>query len=39
VNSHFREFGNGVLDLEDLYGGVNNNFDDLVIGSDLKLTI
>ena len=29
--SHFREFGNGVLGLEDLYGGGDNNFDDLIL--------
>jgi hypothetical protein len=29
--SHFREFGNGVIGLEDLYGGGDNDFDDIII--------
>ena len=37
--SHFREFGNGVIGLEDLYGGGDNDFDDLIFGFDLKLTV
>ena len=37
--SHFREFGNGVIGLEDLHGGGDNDFDDLIFGFDLKLTI
>mgnify|MGYP001235546714 CR=1 FL=1 len=37
--AHFREFGNGVIGLEDLYGGGDNDFDDLIFGFDLKLTV
>ena len=35
--SHFREFGNGVIGLEDLYGGGDNDFDDLIFGFDFNL--
>ena len=37
--SHFREFGNGVIGFEDIYGGGDNDFDDLIFGFDLKLTV
>ena len=37
--SHFREFGNGVIGLEDLYGGGDKDFDDLIFGFDLELTV
>ena len=37
--SHFREFGNGVIGLEDYHGGGDNDFDDLIFGFDLKLTV
>ncbi|QNI62850.1 heparin lyase I family protein [Synechococcus sp. TAK9802] len=37
--SHFREFGNGVIGLEDLHGGGDNDFDDFIFGFDLKLTV
>ena len=37
--SHFRVFGNGVIGLEDLHGGGDNDFDDLIFGFDLELTV
>ena len=37
--SHFREFGNGVIVLEDLYSSGDKDFDDLIFGFDLKLTV
>ena len=37
--SHFREFGNGIIGLEDIHGGGDNDFDDLIFGFDLKLTV
>ena len=36
--AHFREFGNGTIGLEDLYGGGDKDFDDLIFGFDLELT-
>ena len=36
--SHFREFGNGVIGLEDKHRGGDNDFDDLIFGLNLKLT-
>ena len=36
--AHFREFGNGTIGLEDLNGGGDNDFDDLIFGFDLDLT-
>ena len=32
------EFGNGVIGLEDMYGGGDNDFDDLIFGFDFELT-
>ena len=37
--SLFREFVNGIIGLEDIHGGSNNNFYDWIFGHDLKLTI
>ena len=37
--SHFREFGNGTIGLEDTYGGGDQDFDDLILGFDFKLTL
>ena len=37
--SHFREFGNGVIGLEDLYSGGDKDFDELIFVFDLKLTV
>ena len=37
--SHSREFGNGITGLEDIHGGGDNDFDDLIFGLDLKLTV
>ncbi len=36
--SHFREFGNGTIGLEDTYGGGDQDFDDLILGFDFKLS-
>ena len=35
--SHFREFGNGVIGLEDMKGGGDQDFDDLIFGFDFKI--
>ena len=35
--SHFREFGNGVIGLEDMQGGGDQDFDDLIFGFDFKI--
>ena len=37
--SHFREFGNGTIGLEDTYGGGDQDFDDLILGFDFKLSL
>ena len=37
--SHFREFGNGTIGLEDTYGGGDQDFDDLILGFDFKLSV
>ena len=36
--SHFREFGNGTIGLEDIKGGGDQDYDDLIFGFDLKLS-
>ena len=35
--THFRSFGSGVIGLEDLKGGGDQDFDDLILGFDFKL--
>ena len=37
--SHFREFGNGVFGFEDLYGGGDNDFDDLIFSFEFTESI
>ena len=35
--THFRSFGSGVIGLEDLKGGGDQDFDDLILGFDFQL--
>ena len=35
--SHFKEFGNGTIGLEDIKGGGDQDYDDLIFGFDLKV--
>ena len=35
--THFRSFGAGVIGLEDLNGGGDQDFDDLILGFDFQL--
>ena len=37
--SHFRSLGNNLLGLEDLWGGGDNDFDDLIIGLDVRAVV
>ena len=36
--THFRSFGSGVIGLEDLKGGGDQDFDDLILGFNFQLT-
>ena len=36
--THFRSFGSGLIDLEDLKGGGDQDFDDLILNFDFQLT-
>ena len=35
--THFRDFGNGTIGLEDKNGGGDKDFDDLILGFDFQL--
>ena len=35
--THFRDFGNGTIGLEDINGGGDKDYDDLIIGFDFEL--
>ena len=35
--THFRDFGNGIIGLEDINGGGDKDYDDLIIGFDFQL--
>ena len=37
--THFRQFGNGTIGVEDLYGVGEQDFDDLILGFDFQLSI